>query len=209
MAHVLTQPAPRAASFAELISRHLPSRDQLLRSEAVWLVLMAYLAAAKILNDTVVPITFRSSGQVGLFSWSGVVTYVLLGLVGMWCARATGFPAAWDVRISTRQRLLIPIALGIAIGVAEVGIDVVTAGTRALAQVTGPPSFNIDFPGSLLAYSGGAFEVETLYRLFSLPFLVWLISSVVLRGRGQWPTLLVIGALAAGSNPSRKECFCS
>ena len=207
MAHVLAQPAPRAANVSAFISRHLPSRDQLLRSEAVWLALVAYPALAKILSDTVVPITFRSPGQQGLFTWDSVAIYTALGLVGIWCARATGFPAAWDARISSTQRLLLPVAIGLGIGIVEVGVDIVTAGTKALAVATGQPGFNIDFPGSLLIYSGGAFEVETLYRLFSLPFLVWLISSVLLRGRGQLTTLIVVGALAAGFEPVTQGVF--
>src|SRR5438132_12390903 len=47
MAHVLAQPALRAANASAFVSRHVPSRDQLLRSEAVWLVLMAYLALGR------------------------------------------------------------------------------------------------------------------------------------------------------------------
>ncbi len=207
MAQVLVQPAPRASQVFAFLSRRLPSGDQLLRSEAVWLMLMAYLALAKILSDTVVPITFRSPGQQGLFTWDSVAIYTVLGLVGIWCARATGFPAAWDARMSSTQRILLPAAIGLAIGIAEIGVDIVTAGTKALAVATGQPGFNIDFPGSLLAYSGGALEVETLYRLFSLPFLVWLISSVLLRGRGQLVTLIVIGALAAGFEPVTQGLF--
>jgi hypothetical protein len=53
-----------------------------------------------------------------------------------------------------------------------------------LAAVTGRSSFNIDFPGSLLAYSAGAIQVEVVFRLFGLPFLLWLVSGVVLRSPG-------------------------
>jgi hypothetical protein len=86
-------------------------------------------------------------------------------------------------------------------------LDVLTAGTKALAVVTGQSSFNIDFPGSLLAYSGGAIQVEVMYRLFSLPFLLWLISRVILRGRAERVTLLVLGALAAAFEPVGQGVF--
>lgn len=110
-------------------------------------------------------------------------------------------PAAWDALITSAQRLVLPFAIGLGIGVLAIGIDIVTSGTQIIARVLGQPSFNIDFPGSLLAYFGGGIEVEVAYRLFSLPFLVWLISSVLLRGHGRHPTLWIVGALTAGFEP--------
>ena len=56
----------------------------------------------------------------------------------------------------------------------------------------GQSSFNIDFPGSLLAYSAGGILVDVEYRLFTVPFSLWLISSVLLRGRGQVRTFWVL-----------------
>jgi hypothetical protein len=172
-----------------------------MHSELIWLGLVAYLVLAKILSETLVPIGFRGSGQQDLFAWSNVALFSALGLVGIWVGRTTGFPEAWDPRISVKRRLLLPVAIGLGLGAVETVLDVLTAGTQAVAVATGQSSFNIDFPGSLLAYSGGAIQVEVLYRLFSLPFLLWLVSSVVLRGRGQRVTLWVLGALAAGFEP--------
>jgi len=169
--------------------------------------LVSYLVLAKVLSDTLVPIRFRSGGQEDLFAWSTIAVFAGLGLVGIWSGRATGFPAAWDARTSSTRRLLLPAVLGLAIGVVETGLDLLTAGTQALAQVTGQSSFNIDFPGSLLAYSGGAIQVEVIYRLFGLPFLLWLISTVLLRGHARKPTLLVLGALSAGFEPVGQGVF--
>src|SRR5262249_28092324 len=116
MAHVTTQPASSTALRVGFRSRHLPSRDQLLRSEAVWLALMLFVAVIKILGETVVHVTYRSAGQESLFTWEGVLTIASLGLVGIWSARATGFPVAWDVRVTSAQRLLLPFAIGLGIG---------------------------------------------------------------------------------------------
>jgi hypothetical protein len=173
----------------------------------VWLALIGYVALAKILSDTVVPVTFRNPTQQDLFTWSSIATLGALGLIGIWSARVTGFPAAWDKRISTKRRLVLPATIGLGIGAAEIGVDLLTAATQAIARATGQPSFNIDFPGSLLAFSSGAIDVETTYRLFTLPFLIWLISSVALRGRWQIPTLLVIGALSAVFEPVTQGVF--
>ncbi len=207
MARVIAHPAQPASYLLGRLGSVLPTHEQLMRSEVIWLGLVGYLILAKILSETLVPIGFRGSDQQELFDWSNVRLFGALGLIGIWCGRATGFPEAWAAHVSNKQRLLLPAAIGLALGAIETVIDTLTAGTKALAVVTGQPSFNIDFPGSLLAYSGGAIQVEVLYRLFSLPFLLWLISTVVLRGRGQRLALWVLGALAAGFEPVGQGVF--
>src|SRR5438874_2472702 len=182
MARVIAHPSQPASHLLGRLSSLLPTREQLMRSEVIWIGLVGYMVLAKILSETLIPIGFRSADQQDLVAWSNVLLVAALGLIGMWCGRATGFPEASAAYVSNKQRLLLPAAIGLARGAIETVIDMLTAGTKALAAVTGQPSFNIDFPGSLLAYSGGAIQVEVLYRLFSLPFLLWLISTVVLRG---------------------------
>src|SRR5258708_23430221 len=109
MAHVLTQPAPRASIVSAFISHHLPSRDQLLRSEAVWLALMAYLAVAKILSDTVVPITFRSPTQQALFTWDSVAIYTLLAICRGWSEDFV-YAASWRPSAAERWSRAVSIS---------------------------------------------------------------------------------------------------
>ena len=170
-------------------------------SVVVWLGLVAYLAVVKVLSLTLVPITFRSAGQESLFNWTTLAVIAALGLVGVWCARRTGFPDAWDTRITNRQRLLLPTLIGLGLGVMAIVLDVLTGGTEILARVLEQPSFNIDFPGSLLAYSGGGIIVDTEYRLFLVPVLLWLVSSLLLRGRGQTQTFWVLAAISTLFEP--------
>jgi hypothetical protein len=170
-------------------------------SVAFWLALVGYLVVAKVLSLTLVPITFRSSGQESLFDWTSLGVHAALGLIGVVLAERTSFPAAWDARIPNRQRLLIPALVGLAIGALASVIDVLTGGSEATAQATGQPSFNIDFPGSLLAYSAGGILVDVEYRLFTVPFLLWLISGVLLRGRGQERTFWVLAAVSTLFEP--------
>jgi hypothetical protein len=194
------------STIADWLRFHL-NKDRLLRSEVVWLGIVAFLVLDKVLSTTLVPVVYRSAGQNDLFSWQTIGIIAILGLIGIWCGRATGFPEAIDRRVSNRQRLLMPVLIGMAFAIAEIGFDVWTAATQAIAKMTGEPSFNIDFPGSLLAYSGGGILVETQYRLFTLPFLLWLISVVILRGRGQRQTLFVLGAISAGFEPVLQGVF--
>ena len=182
---------------------HAPARRRsgVSNSVATWLALVAYLAVAKVLSLTLVPITFRSAGQEALFDWPTLVVHAALGLVGVVLAERTGFPAAWDARVSSRQRLLIPALVGLGIGALAVVLDLLTGGGEAVARATGQPSFNIDFPGSLLAYSAGGILVDVEYRLFTVPFLLWLTSGVLLRGRGQAPTFRVLAAVSTLFEP--------
>ena len=147
-------------------------------SIVVWFALMAYLVAIKALSFTLVPITFRSTGQQSLFDWTSLAILGSLGLVGVVLAERTGFAAALDARVSNRQRLLLPVGIGVALGVLAIVLDVLTGGTAALARVLGQPSFNADFPGSLLLYSAGGILVDVEYRIFTVPVLLWLISSI-------------------------------
>ena len=97
---------------------HAPAHrlPRLSSSVVTWLALVAYLVVAKLLSLTLVPITFRSSGQETLFDWTTLGVFAALGLVGVALAERTGFPAAWDARVSNRQRLLIPTLVGLGIG---------------------------------------------------------------------------------------------
>src|SRR5262249_24976225 len=64
MTHVLTQPVATTTQVRSgFIARHVPTRDQLLRSEAVWLALMIFVVLLKTLGDTVVHVTYRSAGH--------------------------------------------------------------------------------------------------------------------------------------------------
>lgn len=194
----LAQPTALRSSSLPRVTRHLP---RLSGSVIVWLGLVAFLVAAKLLSLSLVPITFRGSGQAALFSWTTLGAVSVLGLVGVWCAARTGFPDAWAARISNRQRLAVPVLIGFGLGVAAIVLDLLTGGSEAIARVTEQPSFNIDFPGSLLAYSAGGIIVDTEYRLFAVPFLLWLISAVLLRGRGQAWTFWVLATVSSLAEP--------
>src|SRR6266545_1980100 len=141
MARVIAHPAQPASYLLGRLGSVLPTHEQLMRSEVIWLGLVGYLILAKILSETLVPIGFRGSDQQELFDWSNVLLFGALGLIGIWCGRATGFPEAWAAHVSNKQRLL------------------------------------------------------------------WLISTVVLRGRGQRLALWVLGALAAGFEPVGQGVF--
>jgi hypothetical protein len=94
----------------------------------------------------------------------------------------TGFPAAWDARILTRRRLLLPQLVGVVGGLLTIGIDV-AGGVLATVEALTGQSVNVALPGSLLVYSAAAFHQELKLLLFPLPVLLWLLSDVLMRGQ--------------------------
>jgi hypothetical protein len=153
------------------------------RSVRTWLILMAFLGVVELFISLfgVGPTT----ASTGVFVWPVLVGVGLAGLAGIWLSDRTGFPSAWDARVSNRQRLLYPIAIGVGFGLLQVSIEELTHWIEFVKQLTGASVFNTAFPGSLLVYPGGAVVVEVFYRLLPIPLLLWLISSLALRGRAQ------------------------
>lgn len=173
-------------------------------SVTIYLALMAYLALVKIII-TFVPATFRSISQAAVFAWPFIGIWTVAGLIGIWFARKTGFPEAWDARVSTVQQLLIPALLGIGLSLPFIATDMLTHYNSLLAAQYNQPRANIDFPASLLIYPGGAIIVEVFYRLLPVPLLLWLISNVMLRGRGQSHIFWILAILTSLIEPLTQD----
>jgi len=182
-------------------------RNAFVNSAWVWLGCVALLAVVNVY------ISFVGGGlendpRVGLFSWPSIAIFGAAGALGVWLAHRTGFPAAWDPRISDRDRLVYPILIGLAFGAALVGHDLLFHWTDAFRRLNPDlPSFNAlgPFPGPLLFCSGGAIFVEVFYRLLPIPLLLWLISNVALRGRGQDQVFAALAALTSLIEPVTQD----
>jgi hypothetical protein len=173
-------------------------------SVKVWLSLVAYLVLVKTLI-TLVPATFRSVEQAAVFAWPALGIWAVLGLIGIWFAHKTGFPSAWDARFSNKERLWIPIAIGLAYAVFEVAFDLLTGYSKFEIALHHMTKINIDFPANVLIYPGGAVIVEVIYRLFLIPVLLWLISSVFLKGKGQTQVFWVLAILTSLIEPLTQD----
>jgi hypothetical protein len=166
-------------------------------STKIYLGLVLFLIGVKSFF-LLAPVKFPLSDQAGAFSWLTILTIAALGFVGLVLSKRTGFPDIWDTRISNRQRLLIPAIIGLVYG----GITVLEEyiGTRSHPfQLSS--DFNVKFPLSIPFYAYGAIFLEILLRLFAIPFLVWLLSNVVLRHRGQTQVFWLVAILAALYEP--------
>jgi hypothetical protein len=173
-------------------------------SVKVWLGLVAYLVLVKMII-TFFPAAFSSIEQAAVFAWPALGIWALLGFIGIWFAHKTGFPLAWDARLSNRQRLWIPIAIGLAYAVFEVAFDLLTGYSKFEILLHHATKINIDFPASLWIYPGGAVIVEVIYRLFLIPVLLWLISSVLLKGHWQTQLFWTLAILTSLIEPLTQD----
>lgn len=109
-----------------------------------------------------------------------LVFYGGLGFIGLKLSQKLGFADIWDDRVSTKQRFLLPALVGIGIGLFFIAVDVLLSQFHPLGSVPHPP-----FPTSLIVSAIAAIGEEIIFRLFLIPFGVWLISYVILKKR--WP----------------------
>ncbi len=165
---------------------------------------MAYLVLVKLAIISV-PDAFRSTAQAAVFAWPMIAILAVLGLGGLWLARRCGLPGFWNPDLPAFRKWLLPVLLGICFGVLAIGVDALTGWTDVIERKLGIPSIHIEFPASLLIYPGGAVIVNVIYYLIPIPLLVWLISSVLLRGRFREPVFWTVGALAAAIEPLTQD----
>jgi len=131
-----------------------------------------------------------------------LVIYGGLGFIGLKLAEKLDFPKLWDNAVTNRQKFLVPVVVGIAIGIFFILADAIFQRWHSLGALPHPP-----FPTSLVASAVAGIGEEVIFRLFLIPFWLWLISSVILRGRWQngifWVvTIFSALAFAAGHIPS-------
>jgi hypothetical protein len=162
---------------------------------------MAYVVAVKIAITYALPAVFRDPSQAAVFSWTALSILTVAGLAGVWLSLQTGFPGALSERVTSRQRYLLPVLVGLGIGVLYVAFDLLSGYSAFMIALRGQPSYNIDFPANVLIYSAGAIIVEVIYRLLPIPLILFLVSRVILRGRAEVPIFWVLAVLTSAIEP--------
>jgi len=131
-----------------------------------------------------------------------LILYGGLGFIGLKLSQKIGFADIWDIKVSHKQRFLIPALMGGGIGIFFILVDVILNKFHTLGPIPHPP-----FPSSILASATAGIGEEVIFRLFFISFWVWLISYVILKKRWQnqifWiVTLFSALAFALGHFPS-------
>jgi hypothetical protein len=179
----------------------LGKRRRLSSSVVAWLALVLYLLLVKLILVTFLPNAFADPAQAAPFGWAPLLIIAALGLIGAWLAPRTGFPEAWDRRVSNRERLLFPVLTGLAFSLVYVALDLGFNFTALQAARHGITQQYTGFLSMLLVFSAGAIIVEVIYRLFPIPVLLWFGSNLLLKGKGQVQMFWVLAALTSLLEP--------
>jgi hypothetical protein len=203
MAHPLTTAHGAQTSGVQRLARRLgltarPETfgERFRNSAAVWLVLMAYWALSSVML-AVFPPSGRQLPPLGVLIHLGVT---LIGLAAIWCLHRSSFPAAWDTRIPAQRRLLLPLVVGALFGLLAIGIELYTGSLQSL-QATMGTKITVGFPQSLVVYTSLAPFLELEYLVLPVSLLLWLVASVVLRGRGETAIFWVLALLTSAIEP--------
>lgn len=185
-------------------NRQVPMNRTHARTYLPFLACVAWLVIVKlaILGG---PPDFRSPAQAAVFAWPFLAMVTAAGYGGVWLSRRVGIPDLWDARVRGRDRFLVPVIVGLALGLALLGTDLGFGWTRTVALAHGLPSIHIPFPASALIYPGGAIIVCVIYYLVPIPLLAWLISRVMGRGRNQAYAFWIAGLLCAAIEPLTQD----
>jgi len=121
-----------------------------------------------------------------------LIFYGGLGFLGLKLSQKIGFSEIWDPNVSNRQRFVIPALIGVGLGIFFIVSDVVMSPLHGMGRFPHPP-----FPSSILASIGAAIGEEIIFRLFLIPFGVWLISYVILKKKRQNLVFWIVSVLSA------------
>ncbi len=121
-----------------------------------------------------------------------LVVYGALGFVGLVLARKLGLPEIWDRSLTNRQRFVLPALGGAALGLVLIAADIILAPVNGFGRFSHPP-----FPTSIVASITAAIGEELIFRLFFISFWTWLVSHIILRGRGQDAVYWIVAVFSA------------
>lgn len=167
----------------------------------IWFALASYLFVTKIILDTMLPNAFADPAQAALFEWVPLGIFAAVGLVGVALSQRSGFPDAWEGRHPFNQNILFPVLIGIGIGVLMVSIDLFTGYTKLIAARHGVSQQFTDFPSMFFVFTSASIIVEVVYRLFLIPFLLWIVSKVIRKNKIQTFVFLTLAILTSLLEP--------
>ena len=131
-----------------------------------------------------------------------LILYGGLGFFGLKLSQKIGFANIWDLKVSNKQRFLIPALVGGGIGIFFILADLIFSKFHTLGSIPHPP-----FPTSFVTSATAGIGEEVIFRLFFISFWVWFVSYIILKKRWQnqifWiVTLFSALAFALGHFPS-------
>lgn len=195
---------PHIADTAKNLVAPFFETDAMRRAVMAWLALMAFVVVSKLLLTLfpgMFPLTVKAESQAAILTWPAIGIEIVLGTVAASLAIRVGLPEPWvDARTNIRR---VAVAVGLGLGFAGVAVlsDVQTGWTKLIAASIGQANINVQFPTSLLFYPSGAIIVELVYRILPIAVILWLVSDVLLKGRGRAWIFWIMAALTSCIEP--------
>ncbi|MBN2057172.1 MAG: hypothetical protein JW782_00010 [Candidatus Saganbacteria bacterium] len=121
------------------------------------------------------PVQLARPEQQALLSWPIALMTVTMGWLGYFLSRKLDIPDLFDKNVSTKCRFIMPALIGIGFGMVLALLDVI---------FKLPADLNIAWPYSVPYYLQGAIFAD-IQHFFPIVFLVWLVSSLIMKGRWQ------------------------
>ncbi len=109
-----------------------------------------------------------------------LLIYGTLGILGVYLADRVRLPLTPPGSLSYGRVATRSMLAGAGLGSVFIGLDVLISQNHVYGQLPHAP-----FPTSLVASVTAATGEEIFFRLFFVSFWVWLVSSVLLKGRGR------------------------
>ena len=171
----------------------------------IWLLLVAYTGVVAFLVTVIFPVQFLDTTQSGFFEARGILALGVMGMIGVWISMYTGFPNAWDAKVTNRQRLLIPVVAGALFGALFLATDLITGLARLQQERFNIPATDLPFPASLFIYSAGAIFLEVVFRLLPIPLLLGLFSIFVRHERAREIFFWILAILTSLIEPASQS----
>lgn len=118
----------------------------------------------------------------------GTAVIGLLGLIGILFLNRSTLRGLWENDLTARQKVLLPLVVGIAFG----GLNVllrrvipIDAAITAFAQSQGGERIAPTMMGAILGYFSGSILISIVYFLILIPPVVYLVSDRLLNGKKQ------------------------
>lgn len=182
-------------------------RPRLSQTALVWLGLMAYVGLAAAVMSAFLPAAIKDPEQRSFFTLPSIIVITLFGLMGAWCSVRCGIPDALDRQVSNRQRWVIPTAVGLTTGSILVAYDLATHFAKSNALHFGLASQYSGLLPMALSFSAASVIAVGVIDLLPVPAATYLVSTLLLRGRGQAITFWIAAGLMSLAEPASQDAW--
>lgn len=131
-----------------------------------------------------------------VWDWSNILI-LLIGLPFIFLFEKAGIPQFLDPQVSSKNRFLIPMLIGLFFGILDVWIVKFILHPEPYSEL---PPFLQPFPYSIFLYFSGAFEIEVFYRLIPISLGLF-IASKIKSGKYLTETFWILAVLTALREP--------